>query len=72
MIGYVDKPIPGAPEVIYRPAASKDLVLVSISALKRVFFTGIDDFLISAFANKTKAPIVEERLQTLMHILPAT
>lgn len=65
VIGYVDQ---SAPEVRYNPSAFPNLVLVSIAALKNAFFTGIDDFLVNAFADKAKAPVMEERLRTFTHI----
>ena len=67
MIGYIDKSVP---EVRYNPLVSEDFVLVSIHALREAFFTGIDNFLISVFADKSKAPIVEERLKLFMHMFP--
>jgi hypothetical protein len=62
-IGYMDHSVP---EIRYNPSISKDLVLVSVAALKDAFFKGIDAFLVNAFANKAKAPVVEARFQTLM------
>ncbi len=67
MVGYVDKNVP---EVIYNPTISKDLVLVSILALKNAFFKGIDKFLKDAFSNREKAHIVEKRLKTFVHDFP--
>lgn len=67
MIGYLDQSLP---EVRYNPSVAADLVLVSITALKEAFFRGLDDFLIDAFANKSKAPIIEERLRTFVHVFP--
>jgi len=43
-------------------------VFVSIPALKKAFDNGIDKSLINAFANKSKAKVVEERLNTLIQI----
>jgi hypothetical protein len=67
LIGYIDKSIP---EVRYNPSGDKELVVVSITALKDAFFKGIDEFLVSAFADKNKAPIVEKRLRSFFQILP--
>ncbi len=68
MIGYLDKSVP---EVRYDPSVSTELVLVSIPALKDAFFNGINAFLVDAIADKAKAPIVEERLETFVQIFPA-
>ena len=68
MIGYMDQSLP---QVRYNPSVAPDLVLVSISALKEAFFKGIDSFLVEAFADRGKAPIIEKRLQTFIHIFPA-
>lgn len=65
-IGYMDKsepPIRESPEV-------PGLVLVSVPALAEAFFAGIDHFLISAFADPMKGPLVESRLKTFIHVLP--
>jgi hypothetical protein len=66
-IGYMDQSIP---EVAYNPSVSKDLVLVSISALAEAFFNGVDRFLVDSFADKNKAKIVESRFEKLVHLLP--
>jgi len=66
-VGYMDKSIP---EVKYDPAASKDLVLVSISALAESFFAGVDRFLIDVFSNSDKAKIAEGRLKEMVHTFP--
>lgn len=67
LIGYMDKSVP---EVSYNPSVSKDLVLVSIRALADAFFSGVDRFLVELFADKEKAPLAEQRLRTLVHLLP--
>ncbi len=66
-IGYMDESVP---EVRYDPSKSKDLVMVSVPALKDAFFEGIDKFLVDAFADKTKRVIVESRLRTFIQKLP--
>ena len=67
MVGYMDKSIP---EVRYDKNASKDLVLVSVPALMTAFFEGVDRFLPNLFSDAKKAPVAEQRLQTLIHKLP--
>lgn len=66
-IGYLDKAIP---EVRFKPAVSKKLVLVSVPALADAFFRGIDQFLIDVFADKNKASIAEGRLKHLVQAFP--
>ena len=68
MIGYMDK---GVPEVRYNPSIKKDLVMVSIPGIKDALFAGIDKFLVDSFANKAKAPIVEERLKKFVLYIPS-
>jgi hypothetical protein len=58
------------PEIIYNPKVSKQDVVVSIEGLVESFLDGVDKFLIDLFANKKKAKIAENRLQTLVHTLP--
>lgn len=65
---YMDKSVP---EVLYNPSGSADRVYVSIPALKKAFFTGIDNFLVDVFSDKIRSEKVEERLQTFVHTLPA-
>jgi len=65
MIGYADQCVG---EVRYAPQISKDLVLVSIRALKDAFFKGIDRFLVDAFADPARIPTLERRLQHLIQI----
>lgn len=66
-VGYMDKSVP---EVSYNPSVSEDLVLVSIEAFAEAFFSGVDKFLVELFANREKAPIAEQRLRMLVHLLP--
>lgn len=67
IVGYMDRAIP---EVIYNPVVDKELVLVSIPALADAFSRGIDAFLIDVFSDKTRAPIVETRVNNLVLSLP--
>ncbi|MEK6325475.1 MAG: hypothetical protein AABN33_27865 [Acidobacteriota bacterium] len=60
------------PEVVYNPVVDKELVLVSIPALADAFFRGIDAFLIDVFSDKTRAPIVETRVNKLVLSLPVS
>jgi hypothetical protein len=65
-IGYMDHSVP---EIRFNPEVSKSLVLVSIKALAKAFFEGLDKFLIDVFSKKEKADIVEERFKKLVHTL---
>ena len=68
-IGYMDKSVP---EIRLNPSVSMDLVLVSVPALADAFFSGIDKFLIDAFADEKKRAIAEQRLQKLVQATPVT
>jgi hypothetical protein len=65
-IGYMDKSVP---EVLYNPAKSTELVLVSIPDLVEAFFRGIDKFFVDAFSDQALAPLMEQRLQMLIQVL---
>lgn len=67
LIGYMDKSVP---EVRYNPEVNKQLVLVSVPALAEAFFQGTDKFLVDAFSDKTRAPIIEARMKNLVQCLP--
>jgi hypothetical protein len=69
IVGYMSRAIP---EVRCNPVADKELVLVSVPALADAFSRGIDTFLIHAFSDKTRAPIVEGRVNNLVLRLPVT
>ena len=58
------------PEVLYAADKHQDFVLVSIPALAAAFFSGIDQFLVPVYADKTTAKIVDGRFQKLIHELP--
>src|ERR1700752_4856335 len=55
----------GVPEIVVHPT-SKQHILVSLPALKKALFEGIDRFLIEVFSDKAKAKIVEDRLAHLL------
>jgi hypothetical protein len=67
LIGYMDKSVP---EVRYNQTVKKELVLVSVPALAEAFFKGIDSFLVDAFSDKARAPIIEARMKNLVQCLP--
>jgi hypothetical protein len=58
------------PEVRYVPTVSEDLVLVSVPDLAKVFFHGIDNFLIDLFTSPEKAKVAEKRLHNFIQELP--
>ena len=57
------------PEVVYAPEKHPDMVMVSIPALGRAFFAGIDAFLVDTFANPVKAARAEKRFKKVMYVL---
>src|SRR5579872_5762881 len=65
MIAYMDR---SNPPIRYRPEASKELVFVSVPALRDAVFRGIDQFLIDTYKDpKSKqAQLADTRLQTLV------
>jgi len=67
LIGYMDKSVP---EVRYNPKVNKQLVLVSVPALAEAFFQGTDKFLVDAFSDKTRAPVIEARMKILVQCSP--
>ena len=69
LIGYMDKSVP---EVRYNPDVNKQLVLVSVPALAEAFFKGIERFLVDAFSDKERAPIIEARMRNLIQCLPVS
>ena len=69
IIGYMDKAVP---EVMYNPDVNKELVLVSVPGLAEAFSKGIDQFLVDAFSDGARAPILEERMRKLIQCLPVS
>ena len=69
VIGYMDQSVP---EARYSPDVNKQLVLVSVPALAQAFFKGVDPFLIDAFSDKARAPMIENRMRTLIQCLPVS
>jgi hypothetical protein len=69
MIGYMDE---SNPPIRFNPHVSKELVLVSVPALRDALFQGMDRFLIDVYKNpKSKeAQLANERFKTLVHDYP--
>jgi hypothetical protein len=65
-IGHVDQAVP---EVRFAPSISRDLVIVSLVALRDAFFSGIDRFLIESLSGDRKALVVA-RMEKMLHHLP--
>jgi len=65
IVGYMDK---SNPPIRFNPTVSKELVLVSVPALRDALFEGIDRFLIEVYKNPRarKAQLVDERLKNLV------
>ncbi len=64
-IFYDDK---ANPPVLSNKEDAPDTVIVSISALMEVFFSGVDRFLVDVFADERRAVIANERLESLLHL----
>lgn len=68
-VGYMSR---CTPEVVFRPAVSAELVLVSVPALADAFFTGVDRYLVDLFSDTKRAALAEERFQLLFQSHPVT
>jgi hypothetical protein len=67
VIGYTDEMYP---EVCYESEIDPTLVLVSIPALARAFYEGLDQFLPELFSDREKAPIAEQRFENIATAIP--
>jgi len=67
MVGYMDLSVPA---VRFDASVSKELVIVSIHALREVLFVGIDQFLIDVFSDQSRVPVFEKRLDELAMVFP--
>lgn len=67
VVGYTDEMYP---EVRYDPNVDDNFVLVSVPALAKAFFTGVDQFLIDLFSHSEKAAIAEERFKKIVWVIP--
>ena len=68
-LGYMDRSVP---EIRYSPQIDQNLALVSIEALAKAFFNGIDRFLVDLFSDSTRITHVEQRLRQLVCAFPVT
>ena len=66
IIGYLSKSVP---EVRYNSKLNEEQVLISVPALADSFFRGTDRFLVDAFSDKSRAPLVEVRMRSLVRRL---
>ena len=66
MIGYHDGE---GPDIVYRPDASKDLVMVRVEGLIEAFYKALDAFVVDLYVNRNK-DIIDERFQKMFHALP--
>lgn len=67
MISYCDRSIP---EIRFDAKIAPNLVGVSIQAMKDALFRGIDDFLVHAFSDPSRIPVLEARLESLVQMFP--
>ena len=58
------------PHIRYSPKVNPDAVLVDIFALKEAVFTGVDKFLADSFSKPENVPLLEDRLQHLIVVIP--
>ena len=65
-IVYMNEAIP---EVRYNPAVATNMVMVSIPALRDALFTAIDQYLVDVFSDNSRAPLAEQRLDLLVHVI---
>ena len=66
-IGYMNHSVP---EVRYDPTVDPSLVMVSIVGLAEAFFRGIDQFLVNAFEQRERHPLLERRLASFVQCIP--
>jgi hypothetical protein len=57
-------------DVKYNPSVDKQLVLVSIQALRDVLFEGIDRYLVDLFEDPARRPAAEKRVRWLVATFP--
>lgn len=62
-LGYMDRP---DAEIWYDPKFDPNVAVVSIEALAKAFFAGIDRYLVELFADSTRTPVAEKRVQDLL------
>ena len=66
-IGYL---VGGNQSIVWDPKVASDMVLLRVETLRDAFFTAIDKFLMEAYADKQKQPILETRLRKLLNAMP--
>ncbi len=66
-IGYIAEDV--LPEVVFVRSVDMNMVLVTIVALKRALFSGIDRFLADSFSDMVKGKLVEDRLKEYVHVM---
>jgi len=67
ILGYI---VGGNQSIIWNPKVNSNVVLIRLETLRDAFFTAIDKFLIQAYADKQKQPILEARLRKLLTTIP--
>jgi len=67
IIGYMSE---AYPPVQYKPSVSKELVMVSVPALRDAVFKGINNFLIQVYSNPSKAKLADQRIRNFVHRIP--
>jgi hypothetical protein len=61
----------GGQSVDYNPEVDPSVVIVSIEALAKALFAGIDRFLVDLFKDKTRGALADQRFRGMFHTVPA-
>lgn len=56
----------GGPPMFYNPKVDPTLLLINLNGLVKAFFAAMDKFLMDAYADPKRKPLVEERLQRML------
>ena len=67
MVGYMDE---SSPPIRFDPKVSKELVLVSIPALKEALYQGMEQFLNDFYGQPETAKLADERFNTIVGQFP--
>jgi hypothetical protein len=59
----------GGPPIAYNPQVDPTLVLINLNGLANAFFAAIDKFLVAAYADQKRKPLVEAHLQEMLTVL---
>jgi len=60
----------GGPPIAYNPKIDPTMVIINLELLVEAFFAGVDKYIVEAFADSKRRPIVEKRLQHMLTSIP--